>query len=111
MKLHITRPPSLALLAQLAAFILGAGVIAAAGYGFGVSTVPAAPEACTTALNTASRIFIAQTNLISAVKAQSTEGREKFEANTAVVDGLFAEIDDFTPDFNQAADECTGGAS
>lgn len=42
MKFKIDRPPSLALMAQLAAFTLGAGVIAAAGFGLGASSVPEA---------------------------------------------------------------------
>lgn len=101
----IERPPSLALMAQIATAVLGIGVIGAAGYGFGISSA-ATPQSCTVALNTASRIFIAQTNLVSAVNVRATRGQDEFAEHDADVNRLLDELEDLSPAFDEAAAEC-----
>lgn len=110
--IKITRPPSLALVSQLAAFVVGAGLMVATGYGLGVLHTPATPAACTSALNTADRIFVTQTNLVGAISARGDAlERDVYAEHDADVVALYDELEEFSPGYVEDRDECTGGAA
>lgn len=139
MKFKIDRPPSLALMAQLAAFTLGAGVIAAAGYGFGVSSVPEAkqvvrtivrdtPPSCTEAIEAARSERAHTATAVEHTALAGARSADRFDAELSRDDDTIADAADALETelllvqqadldaaaaavaFDTAADECAGGA-
>lgn len=142
MKLHLPkfdRPPSLALMAQLAAFTLGAAVIGAAGYGLGASSVPEAkteirtivrdtPPACVEAIEAArtERAHTATQRQHEALAAEFSaalpdvvltrvvddieSAAEDLDAENRIVQQASLDAGAAAAAFDAAADECTDGA-
>lgn len=138
-KIKIDRPPSLALMAQLAAVVLGVGVIGAAGYGLGASSVPETkpivrtivrdtPPACVEAIEAArtERAHTATQRQHEALAAEFSAALPDVVL-TRVVDKIESAAEDLDAEnrlvqqagldaataaaaFDAAADECTGGA-
>ena len=111
LKLHlpkIHRPPSVVVLVQGGVLAVVVATSGAIGYGLGATTTP---QSCVAALNTADRISIGQTNLVSAVNARGDAlDRETFAEHDADVNLLLDELDRMTPRYDAAADECLDGA-
>jgi len=108
--IRIPRPPSLAILALYAALVLGAGVVGGAGYLIGIRTMPT-PQACTSAINTADKLHIELTNLLSVVRVRGDAlGAEAYAAADADVNSVLDAVEPLDEAYTVAALECTGGA-
>lgn len=109
-KIKITRPPSLAVLANWAAILLACGLAGSLGFGLGASSNPA-PQACGVAFTLADHTFVDYENVATAVVLMSTRGQSEYEGHEADAIQLWDEIDAAKADYRDAKAECVGGAS
>lgn len=101
--------PSPRLISTLAAALLAVGGMVV-GYGLHEAIEPSARE-CVVAVNTADRLFIGMTNLLSAVRVRGDAvGREAYADADDEVVRLLDETDPLAEDYNASARDCTGGA-
>lgn len=93
------------------AIAIGAALVVGVASGAAIMGTPIiqAPHECTVALNTASKIFIVQTNLVSAVNARGDAlDRETYAEHDGDVNQHLDELDELSPVYDTAEAECLG---
>jgi hypothetical protein len=108
-KIKITRPPSLAVLANWAAIILAVGMAGSLGFGLGAASNPA-PKACGVGFTLAEQVFTTKENASTSLYLRATRGQSAFDQHDADVQAAWKHEAELMGVYGDAKAECLGGA-
>lgn len=108
-KIKITRPPSLAVLANWAAILLACGLAGSLGFGLGAASNPA-PQACGIAFTVAEQVFTTKENASTSLYLRATRGQSAFAKHDADVQAAWKHEAELMGVYRDEKAECLGGA-